>query len=151
MSNEIHEQLADALVSVIEGIWEVKKVYKWSPGVIKAPAAVVELPTIRRTEPDKAEDHLGASDWWLDFPVLLYVELLADKHAQKTQATVAQLAVDFISAIDNLQPDGDGFVLNGLSEDAKVTSAEPFATPSPDEAGRHTLGYETHVSILTFQ
>lgn len=147
---KIHDELADALIPVLEAVG-VRTAFKWSPGAIKPPSAVIEMPTIRRIEADQAEDHVGAKDWHIDFPVLFYVELTKDTRVQLTQAELVQLAVDFINAIDNLQSDTDGFILNGLCTDAKVISAEPFATPSPDEGSRNQLGYETHVSVLTFQ
>jgi hypothetical protein len=147
MSVQIHDELADALVEVLEGV-DVRG-YKWSPGAIKPPCAVIEMPTLRRTEVDNAEDHVGADDWRFDFPVLFYVELGRDVIA--AQVALMASAFGFVRAIDTLTPDAQGFVLNGLCTDAKVTPAEPFATPQGEEGSRTQIGYETHVSILTFQ
>jgi hypothetical protein len=152
MSGElkVHDELADALLPIIESSG-VRATYKWGPGAIKLPAAVIEPPTIKRTEPDEPEDRVGADNWRLNFPVVFYIELPRDTKAQETQAELIQLVVNFIRAIDTLQPDGDGFVLNGLCEDVKVVSAEPFSTPPAEEGSRTQLGYETHVSVLTFK
>lgn len=141
--SELHDQLADALVEVLEGI-DVRT-YKWSVGAIKPPCAVIELPTFRRTEPDGAEDHVGADDWPLDFPVVFYVEL---KKPAPAQAQLASSVEAWIKAIDNLTPDSDGFVLNSLCLDAKVVESTPFV--QPDET-RNLIGYETHVSLVSFQ
>lgn len=150
MTITIHDELADALVGILDGLG-LKAVYKWSPGGIKTPCAVLEVPTIGRTEPDQAEDHIGADNWRFDFPVVFYVEFRKDTQVQAVQAELVQFAANWISAIDNLQADEQGFVLSGLCTDVKVTSAEPFATPPPEDGGRNQIGYETHVSLLTFQ
>ncbi len=144
--NKIHDELADGLVAVLGGITigdQPVTAYKWSEGGIRRPAGVVELPTIRRTQPDEAEDHLGAKDWHLVFPCVLYVEL--GKNPAQAQARLAQGAVDFIGAIDS-PPDQ----LLELSADLKVIESTPFVEPTQSEA-TVLIGYETHVSVLTFR
>jgi len=147
VSVEIHEELADALVEVLEGL-DIRA-YKWSPGGIKPPCAVIEMPVLNRTDVDEAEDHVAADDWRFNFPVLFYVELGRDVIAN--QVDLMASVFGFVRAIDTLTPDSDGFVLNGLCTDAKVTTSEPFATPQGEEGSRSQIGYETHVSVLTFQ
>ncbi len=147
MSVEIHEELADALGEVLEGLGV--RAYKWSPGGIKPPCAVIEMPRLNRTDIDEAEDHVPADDWRFDFPVLFYVELGRDVVAN--QVDLMASVFGFVRAIDTLTSDTDGFVLNGLCSDIKVTLSEPFATPQGEEGSRIQIGYETHVSVLTFQ
>lgn len=148
MSVQIHEELADALVEVIEGIG--LRAYKWPRPGIKLPSAVIEMPTIRRVEPDEAEDHLGASDWRLNFPVIFYKEVGRGDTVIADQVELMGLALAFVQAIDHLKPGSDGLILNELCTDAKVVSAEPFGEDETDDS-RRKIGYETRVSILTFQ
>jgi hypothetical protein len=142
----IHDELADALVEVLAGLLIGGKqvnAYKWADGGIRRPSAVVELPTIRRTQPDEREDHIGADDWRLVYPVAFYVGM--GKNPREAQARLAQGVVDFIDAIDARTPR-----LTELSADLKVTEATPFAVEA--QADKITLiGYETTVSILTFR
>jgi hypothetical protein len=142
----IHDDIAKALISVLEG--QSIKAYKWSPGAIKPPCAVIEMPTIHRTEVDHREDHVGADDWRLDYPIAFYTELARD--VTKGQASLAQNVVNFIRAIDTLTPT-EGLILNGLCIDAKVTQSVPFVEAAVQDESRTLIGYETHVSILTFQ
>jgi hypothetical protein len=139
----IHDELADALVEVISGLPGEVAGYKWSPGAIKRPCAVVELPTFRRTQPDQREDHVGFDDWRLTFPVAIYFELGLDPVAG--QVALAQIVADWIRAIDAFPPE-----LSSLCTDAKVIESTPFVEPTQAEA-TVLIGYETHVSILTFQ
>lgn len=144
--NKIHDELADGLVAVLESITigdQPVNAYKWSEGGIRRPSGVVELPTIRRTQPDEAEDHLGANDWRFVFPCVFYVEL--GKNPAEAQTRLAQGTVDFITAIDD-PPDQ----LLELSADLKVIESTPFVEPTQADKSP-LIGYETNVSILTFR
>lgn len=144
--NELHDELAGALVEVLEGLTIGDKpvnAYKWADGGIRRPSAVVELPTIRRTQPDQPEDHLGADDWRLVYPVAFYVEM--GVNPREAQARLSQGVVNFIDAID-----ASTARLNELSSDLKVIESTPFAVET--QADKITLiGYETTVSILAFR
>jgi hypothetical protein len=146
MSSDYHSKIADALVDVLKGIG-LKTVYKWAPGQIKPICAVVELPSFRRTEPDQAEDHVGANDLRLTYRVPFYHEL--NEKPRERQALVAQRVEEFIDAIDALTPGPQGLVLADLCTDVKVLDAEPFITPR--EKQRDLIGYVADVSVLTFK
>jgi hypothetical protein len=147
--SELHDQLADALIEVLEGDAVKVGAYKWGPGAIKPDpvCAVIEMPGIRRTEPDQAEDHVGADDWRFVFPVVFYVDLKKD--VQKSQAQILSRVEAWIKAIDRLQPSSAGLILNDLCLDAKVVEAEPFSPE--DESSRSLLAYETRVAVFSFQ
>src|ERR1044072_232669 len=139
------DEIADALMGVLEDI-EVNA-YKWAPSQIQPICAVIELPTIARTDPDQAEDHLGANDWRLTFPVVFYGE--PGNKPRDNQGRLLTRVVQFIDAIDELEPGSSGLILNDLCTDAYVVSTEPFIQPLSQKRAR--LIYETHVSILTFK
>lgn len=138
-----HDALADALVEILGTLPQGLTAYKWSEGAIKRPAAVVELPTFRRTQPDQREDHVGLDDWRLTYPVVLYVEL--GINPVEAQVELGQIAEDWIKAVDAFPQE-----LSDLCTDAKVTESTPFVEPTQSES-TVLIGYETHVSILTFQ
>ncbi|HET9199245.1 MAG TPA: hypothetical protein VFN92_13445 [Solirubrobacterales bacterium] len=146
MPGELHDEIAGALVDVLRGL-DIRA-DKWGPRNIKPLCAVVQLPVIRRTDPDGAEDHLGARDWRLEYPVYFYNELT--EKPQPVQAELLKQTVRFIDAIDELTPGAEGLVLSDLCADAKVTQSIPFVEPREGQK-RDLIGYETTVSILTFK
>ena len=136
------DNIADRIVADIAGLASDVKAYKWaagpSSGLDEVPAAVVQLPTIERTEVDAREDHLGATDLRLQFEVFFFFD------ASNVDYTMPQ-ALEVVSAFtDAIDEDID---LGGAAQEAKVTRSEPTNVESD---GRPLFGYSSNVSVLTF-
>ena len=140
------DEIADGLVLVLGGL-DIAA-YKWGPRNIKPLCAVVQLPEVDRTEPDEAEDHVGANDWRLRFPIYFYAELT--EKPQAVQAELLRQVARFMDAIDSLESGSEGLVLNDLCADLKVTKAVPFVEPREGQK-RDLIGYEATASVLTFK
>lgn len=149
MSSTILDPVAAALVSKLATIAGLSagaiKSVKWDPGMSglpTLPAGVVGMPTFERTEPDEAEDHLGANDWRLEYPVALVFDL---SQAERDQARAVEYVEAFVVAVD-----ADQTLSNGgspLVQEAKVTFGEPEIVE--DEA-RPMIVYRTRVRVLQF-
>lgn len=129
---------AQALVDVLNAISVTG--HLWSPKTLSGPGphGVVGIPSVERTPIEERESQLGADDWTLSYPVVLYFEL--------NDITTAQLAgvdkvEEFITAID--QNAG----LGGQCIEAKVTRSEPVIVEGAGNAKPH-LTYECTVDVL---
>jgi hypothetical protein len=140
MASTILDPIADGLVAVIGTISPTVKAKKWLIRDTDArPAAVIELPTVSRTEPDAAEDHLSQYDWRSEWPVSFYFDFT---DATFGQAQALEVIEQFIAAVD-ADPD-----LGGTVQEAKAISAGP---PEIEEgAARPMLVYPVRVSVLDF-
>lgn len=115
------------------------KFYKWAPTDIKPPCLVVELPSLKRTPVDQKEDHLGATDWYLDYPAIFYFALDNPDTAQPK-------AVDIIEAFV-LAIDADNG-LGGICQEAKVV--EVMDAEMVDDQPNAVIRWPTRVEVLTF-
>jgi len=140
VASTVLDPIADGLVTVIQGLSVTTKAQKWLLRDTDArPAAVIELPTVRRTDVDMAEDHLGQLDWRSEWPVSFYFDFT---DATFGQAQALEVIEKFIVAVD-ANP-----TLSGTVQEAKVLTAGP---PEIDEgAARPALVYPTRVGILDF-
>lgn len=138
------QPIGDALAAVLEDLEGTRSTDTWAPRETGArPAAVVELPSIRRSELDRAEDHLGEDDWSHTFWVVFYFDL-AVKKPQLTQAKAAEIVESWIKAIDANPTLG----LDGLVQEAKVV-----ATEEPEFAegeSKPVMRWRTRVGVLAF-
>lgn len=140
MSSTVLDPIAEGIKAVVETLSPTVKPKKWLIRDTDArPAAVIELPTVTRTDPDIAEDHLGQDDWRSEWPVSFYFDF---NDATFGQAQAIEVIEKFIVAVD-ADP-----TLGGTVQEAKVITAGP---PQIDEnAARPLLVYPTTVSILDF-
>ena len=146
-TQEAIDLVADRLVAQIEGIPHESdddpvKAYKWaaSPGAgfDSVPAAVVQIPKIRRTGIEEAESQLGRLDLNLRFEVFFVFD--ASDVTYTMPQSVATVAA-FIDAID-----GD-ITLSGSAEEAKVTEADPRNVETAG-GNRPLFGYACSVDVL---
>jgi hypothetical protein len=145
------EPLADILTSTLESITLTAgtstiavKGYRWAPQQLsKVPAGVVEIPTIRRSEVDEGETELGSDDWWIAYPVILYVEWTGTPDRDMQRAV--ELLEEWIAAIDGNPTDGTPFDQVAGVDDAKVVSADPDIDITEQE--RPLLRYVTEVQV----
>lgn len=132
-------QIAAILTAL--GVTPTVKAYKWAPRELATlPAGVVEIPSFQRTPVDTAEDHLGATDWHIQYPVALYFAL----HELATDQARAVLVVEAFTLAIDASPG-----LAGTVQEAKVTSAIPTILDE-DTRNRALLVYETTVDCLKF-
>lgn len=112
--------------------------YVWAPKTITPPCAVVEMPAVRRADPEEPESQLGTNDWEVDFPVVFYFDLADPEYSQ--QQAVATVEA-FIQAVDE-----DGNLGFPTVLDTKVVETGP-----PEIMGDQTraqIVYPTRVSLL---
>jgi hypothetical protein len=140
--------IADALAALISGIAGLSgsttvKGRKWKPpggDVDSLPVGVVYLPTVERTGVDLAEDHLGANDWEIGFPAILY--FTADDIAFG-QAQAAEVTEAFIKAVDANPTLGLGIV-----QETKVTRVDEAEVIELNN--RPVIQVRTRVELLSF-
>jgi hypothetical protein len=133
--------LADALKQMLEGLdfAPAVKAYRWAPSMVATvPAAVIDIPEVRRTGIDEPEEQLGSDDWTLTFPVELLVDLAV---ADRDQTRVVELLEAFIAAVDANPSLGFPIV-----EDSKVVAGTPGYDLS--EEARPLLTYDCEVQVL---
>jgi hypothetical protein len=85
--------LADALKQMLEGLdfAPAVKAYRWAPSMVATvPAAVIDIPEVRRTGIDEPEEQLGSDDWTLTFPVELLVDLAVAETATDPRRRAAR-------------------------------------------------------------
>lgn len=132
--------LADALA---EGLSDrvdlVDRAYATDPGMagFSPPAIVVGFPIVRRTDPEESESELGRVDYYIDFPVVLFVAL---QDLQATADRVLEAVEQIIAAVDAF---GD-WLDDPEVLDAKVTSAEPAEIT---DAAQPLMSYECRVEL----
>jgi hypothetical protein len=127
--------LADALKQMLEGLdfAPAVKAYRWAPSMVATvPAAVIDIPEVRRTGIDEPEEQLGSDDWTLTFPVELLVDLAV---ADRDQTRVVELLEAFIAAVDANPSLGFPIV-----DDSKVVAGTPSFDLS--EEARPLLTYD---------
>jgi hypothetical protein len=130
--------LADALKEKVEGLGG--KGYRWSPRELDhLPAAVIEMPTVTRTQLDAPEDHLGQKDWRPTFPVVFYFDL---SEAQSSQDRAVDLVEEFVLAIDE-DPS-----LGGLCQEAKAVEVLPPEILEGE--ARPEIRWAVQVEVLKF-
>jgi hypothetical protein len=133
--------LADALKALLEGLdfAPAVKAYRWAPSMVATvPAAVIDIPEVRRTGIDEPEEQLGSDDWTLTFPVELLVDLAV---ADRDQTRVVELLEAFIAAVDANPSLGFPIV-----DDSKVVAGTPGYDLS--EEARPLLTYDCEVQVL---
>jgi hypothetical protein len=133
--------LADALHALLEGLdfQPTVKAYRWAPSMVgDVPAAVIDIPEVRRTGVDEPEEQLGSDDWTLTYPVELLVDLAV---AETAQTRAVELLEAFIAAVDANPSLGFPIV-----DDSKVTAGTPSFDLS-DQA-RPLLTYDCEVEVL---
>lgn len=143
MASAILDPIASALKTAAESISGVNG-HKWVlRDTDSRPAAVIELPTVNRTQPDAPEDHIGQFDWRSDWTVVFYFDF--DPNAAEAYGQVQALEVieDWIEAI-NANP-----TLSGAVQEAKVVTAGP--PELNDELSRPLIAYPTQVAVLDFE
>jgi hypothetical protein len=144
MAPTVLDPLAGALVDLLEAldVSEQVKGYKWEPGMTgfdRLPAAVVGIPSVQRVGVDEPESQLGSRDWFVSYPVDVYVRL-------DNSPAAAALAVEIVEALivsidtESLQA-ADGTVL-----DAKVTQSEPVLDLT--DTAQPLLRYDCTVEIF---
>jgi hypothetical protein len=119
MASDIIQPVAQAIVDVIDDLTPTVNGQLWEPnaGNVNPPAGVVGMPSIDRHDPEEEESQLGATDWFLDFPVYFFHDLGNALYAQE-QAVETYEA--FVQAVDANPSLGIALVM-----DAKVTSVTP--------------------------
>lgn len=136
----LFRDLADALAAGLsDRVDLVDRAYPTDPGMagFSPPAIVVGFPTLRRTDPEEAESELGRVDYFMDFPVVLYVAL---NDLQATADRVLEAMEQMIAAVDDFPTWlDDPEVL-----DARVTSAEPAEIV---DAAQPLLSYMCRVEL----
>lgn len=120
--SEILDPVAETIASFITDLDITDRVvtgYKWQRAMwdAKLPVGEVGVPTIRRTEPGEAESQMGSDDWYLEYPIGLYVELAESVSAQ---ALAVGIVEKFIRAVDANPSLGDPTIHH-----ASVIEAEP--------------------------
>lgn len=136
MASTILDPVAEALKDVADAITGLSG-EKWAPKDLrKRPSAVVSLPRGRRSGVDEAEQQLGSEDWYLTYPVVLYIDL---SEAKRAQAQAVELVEALIAAID----DNPG--LSNTVLDAKVTNFEPEIVV---DQNKPLLSYVCDVEVL---
>lgn len=142
MNSEILEPIAEKLAEIAGGL-DTNKGIVWAPkDTGSRPAAVVELPSINRSELDRAEDHLGQDDWTLNYWVVFYFDL--SRRPQDAQVKAAAIVEAWIAAVDE-QP---SLGLDGLVQEAKVVeAAEPEFF---DNDSKPVIRWRTRVGVLAF-
>lgn len=140
MPSTVLDPIAEGIKTVVEGLSPTVKCQKWVLRDTDArPAAVIELPTVTRTDVDAVEDHLGQNDWRSEWPVSFYFDFT---DATFGQAQALEVIEKFIAAIDAAP------TLSGTVQEAKVVTAGP---PEIEEgAARPMLVYPTRVAVLDF-
>jgi len=142
----LHAQpVADAIASVLAGLapelWTPADAgtCKWSPRDLDSvPAVVVEVPTIRRPEPDEQDlIGLGSNGWVLEFPVTFYFDLSEASYAQTEAVAYVDAA---ILAIDANRGLGIPTVI-----DTAMVAAEPTVV---EDRARPLMAYECQVHVL---
>lgn len=135
------DPVAQALKALLEGL-DVDpgvKAYWPAPKLMDGtgPWAVVELPRLRRTGTDEAETELGSDDWYLSFPVILYVAL---SDAKRDQARLLDLLEAAIKAIDDNPSLGIVTV-----DDTSLIAGDPFFDLT--EQARPLIAYECELEV----
>jgi hypothetical protein len=133
--------LAQALSALLQGIDFQPAVTAYWPApssAIKPPAAVIDIPEVRRTGIDEPEEQLGSDDWTLTFPVELLVDLAV---AERDQLRIVDLLEAVVAAVDANPSLGFPIV-----DDSKVVAAVP-AFDLTEEA-RPLLTYDLEVQVL---
>lgn len=142
MASTILDPVAEALKDAADALSGVTA-HKWVlRDTDSRPAAVVELPTVTRTQPDAEEDHLGEYDWRSDWTVAFYFDF--DPQAPEAYGQVQALEVieAWIQAV-NANP-----TLGGAVQEAKVVTAGP--PELNDELSRPLIAYPTQVAVFDF-
>lgn len=138
MPSTIVQPVADRLKQIAEGlaVTPTVKAYRWAPARLsQVPAIVIEPPDIGRPDPEEGESQLGAEDWDMSFPVVVYVDL---REGEKAQARAVELVEALITAID------DDPTLAGLASDVELVEAESFVI---EDAQRPLFAYRCTVAL----
>lgn len=139
MPSTIVKPVADRLKAIAEGlaVTPTVKGYRWAPARIdKLPAIVVEPPELRRPDPEQGESQLGAEDWNLSFPVVVYVDL---REAEMAQDRAVEIVEALIAALD----DDTSLIALGC-EDVELIEAEPIVI---DDKARPMFAYRCTVEL----
>lgn len=112
-------------------------VHRYAPPNVIPPAAVVDLPSVRRRELLEAEGQFGSNEWLIDVPVTLYFDL---RVAENSQALAVDVLEQWIQLVDANAGLGLGDVI-----ETKVTEAEPAFVL---DQNRTLASYETTVECL---
>lgn len=144
MSSTTVEPTANLIAAVLAALAvdPVVKAYTWQTGMSgigALPAAIVDAPTIERTEVEQAESQLGSNDWTMTFPVYIFVDL---KVAKTAASRIVEIVEAFVKAID-----AGGLTVSDPSIiEAKVVSSTPL--DAEDQQARPLLAYDCRVEVL---
>ena len=142
----LHAQpVANAIAAVLDAIapelWVPMEAgaCKWSPKDLDSvPAACIEVPTIRRPEPDEIDaTGIGSNGWVLEFPVTFYFDLSEAAYSQTEAVAYVDAA---ILAIDANRGLGIATVI-----DTAMVAAEPTIIKDDNRA---LIAYECQVHVL---
>lgn len=101
MASTIYSPIGEKLKAIAEGLDLTPALtgYWTSPGLegMKAPACVVGVPELRRTQVGDSESQLSTDDWFLEYPLEFAIDL---DNAPLRQAYLAEAVEAFIKAID---------------------------------------------------
>lgn len=139
------EELADSLAERLKAVCEEvgTKAYKWSAGkagLDSVPAAVVQIPAIKRTKVGQPENHLGELDVPMTFEVIFFFD--ASDVAYFMPGSIS-IVTGFIEAID------DDITLGGKAAEAKVVNSEP-GNVEDSGSSRKLFAYTCTVEVLAF-
>jgi hypothetical protein len=140
MASTVITPVADALATVLNGIafTPALKVYRWAPRRLdNVPAAVINVPAVRRVALDEGERELGSDDWFLTFTLDLHIDL---KVPDRDQQRAVELLEAVIAAVDANPTLGIATI-----DDTKVVAGEP--TYDLSEEARPLLTYDCEVQV----
>ena len=142
---EVIDNVADRLVAEVESleVGAAVSAWKWRSnqgGGMQLPSAVVQVPEFDRSGLDESEDHLGARDIRMTFPVLFFFDL------GETDASFGQ-AIEVVSAYVDALDANPG--LDGNAQEAKVTHSEPKELEAV-KSGRPIFSFLCTVEVLAF-
>ena len=144
MASTVITPIADAIADVLTGlaVTPTVKGRTWDPGLTgidKVPCGIVGPPELRRTALDDSETQLGALDWYLDYPVIIGVDLDV---APSSASQLVEIVEAFVKAIDADQTLG----LGAFCDQAIVS--EFFGPERSDpESGRPLYFYAGTVTV----
>jgi|GEM_PF-6537847 len=148
MTSTVLDPIAEALKNVAGSVSGVTSSHKWIlRDTDTRPAAVVELPIVRRTPIDAPEDHLGSNDWRTEWTVVFYFDFT---DTDKGQEQAAEAVESWIKAVDanptlTLSP---GNAAAGVVQETKVIEVGPVTLD--ERKARPLIVYPTRVEILSF-
>lgn len=143
-SSTLLQPLAEAIEGRLRTIGDLKT-YVWTPRDLdQLPAAVIELPDVRRPDPDEVDlVGVGANGWIVEYPVTFFFDLQEANYAQSQAVSyveAAVLAIDYDRSLQPFAPVAGGGVI-----DSAMTLAEAVIV---EDRKRVLISYECTVTVL---